>query len=113
MAQALGMPLAERRSRHEAVFATICEYDVNQWQRESLKALEGRRQERTGFPTLRARCRTHKPDGWRAFIRAHFAVDRIAPPDVAGHSNYGRVPLGAAHSALSGSAGWRCDNMAV
>jgi trehalose 6-phosphate synthase len=41
LAQALAMPLAERRSRHEAVFATICEYDVNQWQREFLKALRG------------------------------------------------------------------------
>jgi hypothetical protein len=41
LAQALAMPLEERRARHEAAFANVCEYDVDRWQREFLKALRG------------------------------------------------------------------------
>jgi len=38
------MPLEERRTRHEALYANICEYDVDHWQREFLTALRGSRQ---------------------------------------------------------------------
>jgi trehalose 6-phosphate synthase len=41
LAQALVMPLAERRARHEALYAKVCEYDVYRWQREFLSALRG------------------------------------------------------------------------
>ena len=41
LAQALGMPLEERRARHKALFANVCEYDVERWQREFLMALRG------------------------------------------------------------------------
>jgi trehalose 6-phosphate synthase len=41
LAQALAMPLQERRARHEAAFANVCEYDVDRWQRQFLKALRG------------------------------------------------------------------------
>src|SRR5262250_3877949 len=41
LAQALVMPLEERRARHEALYAKVCEYDVNRWQREFLTALRG------------------------------------------------------------------------
>ena len=37
------MPLEERRARHEALYANICEYDVDRWQREFLTALRGSR----------------------------------------------------------------------
>jgi trehalose 6-phosphate synthase len=37
--QALAMPLDERRARHQALHAKVCEYDVNRWQREFLTAL--------------------------------------------------------------------------
>ena len=48
LAQALAMPLKERRARHEALYAKVCEYDVNRWQQEFLAALggEGREHER-------------------------------------------------------------------
>ena len=39
LAQALAMPLEERRARHEVLYAKVCEYDVNRWQREFLTAL--------------------------------------------------------------------------
>ena len=44
VAQALVMPLEERRARHEALHAKVCEYDVNRWQREFLTALRGGRE---------------------------------------------------------------------
>ncbi len=45
--QALAMPLEERRARHKALRAKVCEYDVNRWQREFLTALRrGREYER-------------------------------------------------------------------
>jgi trehalose-6-phosphate synthase len=40
------MPLEERRSRHKKLYAAICEYGVERWQREFLTAL---RQGRDGF----------------------------------------------------------------
>jgi trehalose 6-phosphate synthase len=41
LAQALVMPLEERRARHKTLHAKVCEYDVNRWQREFLTALRG------------------------------------------------------------------------
>jgi trehalose-6-phosphate synthase len=38
-AQALTMPLAERRERHRALLAAVLAYDTNRWQREFLAAL--------------------------------------------------------------------------
>jgi hypothetical protein len=35
------MPLKERRARHEALFAAVCEHDVDRWQREFLAAVRG------------------------------------------------------------------------
>jgi trehalose 6-phosphate synthase len=42
--QALAMPLEERRARHKALHAKVCEYDVNRWQREFLTVLRGARE---------------------------------------------------------------------
>jgi trehalose 6-phosphate synthase len=39
LAQALAMPIEERRAQHEALYAKVCEYDVNRWQQEFLTAL--------------------------------------------------------------------------
>ncbi len=39
IAQALAMPLEERRARHQAMFAAIHAYDIDRWQREFLAAL--------------------------------------------------------------------------
>jgi len=41
IAQALAMPVGERRARHQALLANVCEYDVDRWQREFLAALRG------------------------------------------------------------------------
>ncbi len=41
IAQALIMPLDERRARHQALLAAVGEYDVDRWQREFLAALRG------------------------------------------------------------------------
>jgi trehalose 6-phosphate synthase len=41
LVQALVMPLEERRARHKTLYAKVCEYDVNRWQREFLTALRG------------------------------------------------------------------------
>jgi trehalose 6-phosphate synthase len=41
IAQALAMPLDERRARHRALFAAISAYDVDRWQREFLAVLRG------------------------------------------------------------------------
>lgn len=40
LAQALAMPLRERRERHEALFANLCDYDIDRWHREFLAALQ-------------------------------------------------------------------------
>jgi trehalose 6-phosphate synthase len=50
IAQALAMPLEERRARHHALLATISEYDVDRWQREFLAALRGDDGVREEFP---------------------------------------------------------------
>jgi trehalose 6-phosphate synthase len=41
IAQALIMPLAERRERHQALLAAVLAYDVDRWQQEFLAALRG------------------------------------------------------------------------
>jgi trehalose 6-phosphate synthase len=41
LAQALTMPIEERRARHQALLAAVSEYDVDRWQREFLAALRG------------------------------------------------------------------------
>jgi trehalose 6-phosphate synthase len=41
IAQALAMPLEERRARHKALLAGVTDYDVARWQREFLTALHG------------------------------------------------------------------------
>lgn len=41
LAQALTMPLAERRERHQALWASIADYDIDRWQREYMAALSG------------------------------------------------------------------------
>ena len=43
LAQALAMPLRERRERHEALFANLCDYDIDRWHREFLAALQSPR----------------------------------------------------------------------
>jgi trehalose 6-phosphate synthase len=49
IAQALTMPLEERRARHDVLLAAISEYDVERWQREFLAALRGDDGVRDGF----------------------------------------------------------------
>ncbi|HMA71746.1 MAG TPA: trehalose-6-phosphate synthase, partial [Xanthobacteraceae bacterium] len=41
IAQALAMPIEERRARHQALLAAISAYDVDRWQQEFLKTLRG------------------------------------------------------------------------
>jgi trehalose 6-phosphate synthase len=41
IAQALTMPLEERRARHQALLAVVSDYDLDRWQREFLTALRG------------------------------------------------------------------------
>jgi trehalose 6-phosphate synthase len=41
IAQALIMPLEERRERHKALLAAVLAYDVDRWQRQFLAALRG------------------------------------------------------------------------
>ena len=41
IAQALVMPIEERRERHQALLAAVLDYDVDRWQREFLTALRG------------------------------------------------------------------------
>jgi trehalose 6-phosphate synthase len=50
IAQALTMPLEERRARHNVLLAAISEYDVERWQREFLAALRGDDKVRDEFP---------------------------------------------------------------
>jgi trehalose 6-phosphate synthase len=51
IAQALTMPLEERRARHDVLLAAISEYDVERWQREFLAALRGDDGVKYGSPT--------------------------------------------------------------
>jgi trehalose 6-phosphate synthase len=41
IAQALAMPLEERRARHRALLSVVSSYDLDRWQREFLTALRG------------------------------------------------------------------------
>jgi trehalose 6-phosphate synthase len=41
IAQALAMPLEERRARHQDLLAAISAYDIDRWQREFLATLQG------------------------------------------------------------------------
>jgi trehalose 6-phosphate synthase len=50
IAQALAMPLEERRARHQALLSAVSEYDVDRWQREFLTALRGDDGEKIEFP---------------------------------------------------------------
>ena len=50
IAQALAMPLDERRARHQALFAVVSGYDVDRWQREFLATLRGDDSARNEFP---------------------------------------------------------------
>ena len=50
IAQALAMPLEERRARHRELLAVVCEYDVDRWQREFLAILRGDDGARNEFP---------------------------------------------------------------
>jgi len=47
VAQALAMPLAERRERHTALFANLRDYDIDRWHKEFLAALQGPRDVKT------------------------------------------------------------------
>jgi trehalose 6-phosphate synthase len=38
--QAIEMPLAERRERHQAMFESLCKHDVHHWCRRFIAALE-------------------------------------------------------------------------
>jgi trehalose 6-phosphate synthase len=62
IAQALVMPLDERRERHRALLATILDYDVDRWQREFLAALRGDDDVMAFFPPQRPGPRGKKPE---------------------------------------------------
>jgi len=50
IAQALAMPIEERRERHQALLAAIFDYDIDRWQREFLATLRGDNDVMTLFP---------------------------------------------------------------
>jgi trehalose 6-phosphate synthase len=50
IAQALAMPIEERRARHQALLAAILDHDVDRWQREFLAALGGEEEVMGAFP---------------------------------------------------------------
>jgi trehalose 6-phosphate synthase len=50
IAQALAMPIEERRARHQALLAAILDHDVDRWQREFLAALGGDDEVMGAFP---------------------------------------------------------------
>jgi len=55
IAQALAMPIEERRTRHQALLAAVCDSDVDRWQRQFLATLWGADDElRNGRPPLEA-----------------------------------------------------------
>jgi trehalose 6-phosphate synthase len=41
IAQALNMPLEERRARHQALLAVVSNYDIDRWQQDFMNALRG------------------------------------------------------------------------
>ena len=55
IAQALEMPIAERRSRHAELLAAVCEYDNDRWHSEFLMALrDDRTQDKLLTPDVAA-----------------------------------------------------------
>jgi trehalose 6-phosphate synthase len=55
IAQALNMPLEERRARHEALLAVVSNYDIDRWQQDFMNALRGdngRGQELENLPAV-------------------------------------------------------------
>ena len=50
IAQALAMPIEERRARHQALLAAVVDYDVDRWQHEFLAALRGDDEVMGAFP---------------------------------------------------------------
>lgn len=79
IAQGLAMPLDERRARHEALFANVCEYDIDRWQREFLTALRGGRE--------RERFQPYASNGELANLETSGA--RLAPFDQANNKLLG------------------------
>ena len=78
LAQALAMPIEERRARHESLYAKVCEYDVNRWQREFLTALQGGRGGESfqsyasnGEPPAEPRVRTSRNETSRLRLSSH------------------------------------------
>ena len=69
IAQALAMPLEERRARHQALLSAVSEYDVDRWQREFLTALRGDDGEKSSFRRRRRRL-VRDAQGPRASFRA-------------------------------------------
>ena len=70
IAQALAMPIEERRARHQALLAVVSRYDVDRWQREFLAALQGDDGAKEGFPATVRDMRTareHLPDSAAAW----------------------------------------------
>ena len=61
IAQALAMPIEERRERHQALLATILDHDVDRWQREFLTALRGDDDVMGTFHAHGARTRPRRP----------------------------------------------------
>jgi trehalose 6-phosphate synthase len=61
IAQALAMPIEERRARHQALLAVISDYDVDRWQREFLATLRGGADARDEVPAPGATTRVRPP----------------------------------------------------
>jgi len=62
IAQALAMPIEERRARHQALLGVISAYDVDQWQREFLISLQGDEDSRNAIPPLNTKMGATSPD---------------------------------------------------
>ena len=64
IAQALNMPLEERRARHQALLAVVSNYDIDRWQQDFMSALRGdngRAQELQNMPAV-----VRPSGGWSA-----------------------------------------------
>jgi trehalose 6-phosphate synthase len=62
IAQALDMPLEERRARHQALLAVVSDYDIDRWQQDFMSALRGDNagaQEMQNLPAV-----VRSPTGW-------------------------------------------------
>src|SRR5258708_3205427 len=62
IAQALAMPIEERRERHQALLAAVLDHDVDRWQREFLAALRGDDDVMGPFQARGARTRRQRPE---------------------------------------------------